>query len=152
ESVRSRNGAVIIGFKPDDAPPSRSTGIAKGMTAEQVVQARERLQAVGVQITMTYSSFPAVAGIVSPERVADLRRQPLVDYVVVNGASIALAGAMPASLRAAHSGETGYFFTDTIDWGLTKIGAPLMWTFTGGNGATITMIDSGVDSTHLFSG
>lgn len=54
-------------------------------------------------------------------------------------------GATPAVGRAATNDPV---YTQGLQWGLTRIGAPAAWDVATGNGITIAIVDSGADLQH----
>jgi hypothetical protein len=39
-------------------------------------------------------------------------------------------------------------FSDTVDWGITRIGASKVWNYGSGSGVTVAIIDTGIQLTH----
>ncbi|MHB1327277.1 MAG: S8 family serine peptidase [Gemmatimonadales bacterium] len=139
--VRARSGSVVVGLKPAAAARSTSTGVTAEMTREQIIEARNAVEVAGLRITRTFASFPAVVGTIDPELAPRLREHESVDYVELEP-QVAVDGIYAA----------GAFLSQTTDWGITKIDAPTVWPYTTGSGASITVIDTGIDSVHVYSG
>ena len=140
--VEATKGEVIVSFKPVSALKSRLSGVVSSMTKAEVFQIRRQLEAEGVHVTRTFSSLPALVGTVPIGVLPRLRRLPYVDDVYANDASTR------PSLSASGNGSFG-MVAEMVDWGVNKVGAPGVWPLTQGFGARITIIDFGLDSTHL---
>lgn len=131
DAVRRTGGRVSIGFKPADHAHTYESGRIPAMSRAQVMAAREQIQARAIRLLRTYRNISDVVAEIDPEQAPAIRRLPFVNYLEPDEA------AQPAS-------------QDT-SWGLKKIAAHTVWTTYGYHGeyASITMIDSGVDSTHV---
>ncbi|MHB1328987.1 MAG: S8 family peptidase [Gemmatimonadales bacterium] len=141
QRINESNGGVIVGIKAVDAPLSRLSGTTSSVSRAEVVEAIGALESRGLRVVRTFASFPAAAGTIDPSAALALRELPFVDYVVESG----------TYTRGASVGSSA-LLSQTVDWGMTKIGASDTWTYTSGSGATITVIDYGLDSVHIVSG
>ncbi len=139
--INESNGGVIVGIKAIDAPLSRLSGVTSSVSRAEVIDAIGELESRGLRIVRTFASFPAAAGTIDPSAALALRELPFVDYVVESG-----------NYSQGASAGSSALFSQTIDWGMTKIGASNTWAYTSGSGATITVIDYGLDSVHIVSG
>lgn len=143
-AVRDHEGRVFIGLKPANAALTRESGEMPAMSSTEVDSALSVLESRDdIEIGMRLLGSTILAATVDPESVARLRALPFVDYIEPSGtmisqsSAVATRGAVPP-------------FTDSIPPGVTRIGAPTLWSDFGNEGsyATIAIIDSGVDSLH----
>lgn len=132
-AVRSANGRVIIGIKSPAAPRSRVTGIVPAMSRAMALGARDSLSKHVLKLVRTFRTSADIVAEINPDDADRIRKLPFVDYVV------------PDQIYSLAQS------TQDTAWGIKKIRAPQVWTgyFNAGIGATINIIDSGVDSTHV---
>jgi subtilisin len=141
EAVRLAGGQVTIGLKPASAGRTRETGIVPAIDRVTALAARAAVQALGVEITMSYRYISAVAATVPPELAPRLRRLPVVDYV---------QPSFPGYGQ-------GMLAPQDTSWGPRKIYAPHVWAgtygpSTRGEWAYVTILDYGVDEAHRWWG
>lgn len=136
-AVEATKGLVFIGLKPVDAARTSQTGIIPAMTKSQVLEAHRTIEAAGAMIRRSFVSIPAVLAELAPEAAVELRKLPTVNYV-----------------EPAESGTiaVAYLPQQDTSWGVFKVRAPQAWHDNRGHGATITILDTGVDLQHVTSG
>jgi subtilisin family serine protease len=140
---------VFIGLKPIAAAHTRETRRVPGIVKQEALALRDSLGRVGVKIVRTFQHSAAVVAEIAADRAPALRELPFVDYIEPDEPMTTGGVAAFGALNAA-------FFTETMDWGLLKVGANSVWNVdlptTAGANANITIIDTGIDSVHLYSG
>lgn len=82
------------------------------------------LKGVGAQITSEFSIIPTVEVVLPVKAINGLSRNPLVDYIEPNIEFYAIA--------------------QTIDWGVTRVKAPEVWSQSQGSGIVVAVLDTGV--------
>jgi hypothetical protein len=134
EAVRRADGVVAIGFRPVGGAKTRDTGRLPAMSRATALGLRGMLLAHDVEILQTFRSSATVLARVTPERAVQLRRLPFIDYLE------------PEQQGSGGQGPPA----QVIGWQIPKIGADLAWSNYSAFGqyATITILDSGIDSTH----
>ena len=131
--VRLSGGLVSIGLKPEAASRTVQSRVVPGMTRSQVLAARATLEQSGVRIVRTFRNFAALVGEIDPVAAPLIRQLPIVNYVEAE---------LPGHLQAQ----------DT-SWGAKKIGSQFAWSDgQRGQQSYITILDGGLDLTHLASG
>lgn len=138
--IRRAGGRVMIGLKPADAARTEVTGVVPGVDRNTAYEARRTVEALGARITRTFRYTSAVAAYVPAERVPDLRRLEVVDYLIPS------LPAYPA--QATPPQDTS--------WGVRRIGAHHVWQGLGaqstrGQVVSVVMLDTGIDETHAWS-
>jgi subtilisin family serine protease len=138
--VEAAGGRVMIGLKPPAAARSRETGVIPGIDRATALAGREMIEATGARITQTYRNISAVAAEIDPALAPRLRSLPVVDY---------LEASIPFSPGQATPPQ------DT-SWGAVKVRANQVWNSLGwqsnrGEHASVTMLDTGLDSIHLWA-
>lgn len=133
EAVRRTGGRVTIGFKPAERAHTRESGRIPAMSRSEVLAAREQIRARAIRLVRTFRTISDVVAEIDPEQAPAIRRLPFVNYLEPDEA--AQPGAQDTS------------------WGLKKIRAHTVWSTYGYHGqyASITMLDTGVDSTHVVN-
>jgi subtilisin len=135
EAIRQAGGVAIIGLKPPAAQHTRVSRVLPGMSRTEALAGRQAIAARrGVELLRSFRYSSAVVARIPPDMAPDLRRLPFVNFVEPEGY------AVPASSQG-------------IDWGVTKVGADWVWANYGvsGQGAAITIIDTGIDSLHRLT-
>ncbi len=134
EAVRRTGGRVTIGLKPVGRGHTRTTGRIPAMSRAEVLLARENIRERAIQLVRTFRSISDVVAEIDPEQAPAIRRLAFVNY-----------------LEPDESGEPAA--QQDTSWGLKKIGAHTVWASSGSRGeyASITMIDTGIDSTHFLN-
>jgi len=124
----------MIGLKPPSEARTRETGWVPAMSVAQVVDFRAQLEAMGVEITRTFRRMTFVAASLPPELAPVVRRLPFINYVNPD---------RPGHVSAGQ---------DT-SWGVKKVRAHNVWDSLGytSQSAHLTMLDTGIDSTHLHN-
>lgn len=137
DRVRRADGIVHIGFKSPAAATSRRTGIVPAMSRGEALSYRQMLEARGAVLLQTLRNSSTVFARIPPELAPQLRRLPFVNFLVPE--SFGMPGQAPPAQ------DTG--------WGAKLIGAPWVWynTSMAGQWATITILDTGVDSVHRWN-
>jgi len=132
--VRAAGGRVFIAVKPHGVMRTRESGLFPAMSREEVLSLRAELQEQkGLVMLRTFSRNPMIVASIPPEDAPAIRRLPFVNFIE-EVRSFQLQG-------------------DSTSWGATKVGAPTVWSSFGntGGGASISILDSGIDSTHFGS-
>jgi subtilisin family serine protease len=130
----TRHSAVLVGFKatPDEAA----------------------IRAVGGHVKYVYDLAPAAAAVLPQSAIGVLRRHPSVAYVepdwpvYATRPRLALTGMLAASAGVLPAFDPG---TESLPWGIARIGAPVVWLGPPGNlgeGIKVGIIDTGIDYTH----
>ncbi|MGH7637554.1 MAG: S8 family peptidase [Gemmatimonadaceae bacterium] len=133
DEVRTSRGLVSIGLKPIAATRTSVSGVLPAITAAENLAARALLEQHGVQILRSYRNIAAVAARIDADAAPAIRNLPVVNY---------LESEVVGSLQAQ----------DT-SWGMKKIAAQLAWSSgQRGQSSHVTMIDAGLDLTHISSG
>lgn len=138
-AVRLSAGRVAIGFKPPSAPTSRVARRFSGLRRSDALSYRAAIVAAGAQLERTLRNSATVFASIDPSSAAKLRSLPFVDFVD------------PVQVYSAAQFQA----PQVVDSGVQAVQAPFSWNLgLVGTGATITFLDTGVDSTHLadFSG
>src|SRR5690606_5368527 len=97
------------------------------------------IEEAGGEIIRTYATVTAAVVRIAPEKASALRGIAHVNYV-----------APPVAIPL-QSISAPVFQQDT-SWGVHKVHVPEVWGYNTGHNASITMLDSGVDQDHLFTG
>ncbi|MGV8082048.1 MAG: S8 family serine peptidase [Coriobacteriia bacterium] len=114
--------SVIVGYAPTDE--ARALYSAKSLSAEQPERAKSgRFSVVQVPEGMSAAEF-----------AEQLENMPGVQYAEPNYVMVAL--------------ETPTDPDFSLQWGLSRIGAPAAWDVTDGAGVTVAIVDSGIDLIH----
>lgn len=129
EAVAGANGRVMIGLKDaDQADGVDNSGRILASNAA-MTNAKAQLRQLGVAILREFEGTPMVIADITPEMVAPLRANPLIDYV--------------------EPSTRGEWEAQVTPWNVTKVGAPSSWSLSsGGSGVKVLVIDTGHDSTH----
>lgn len=141
-AVAATNGSVFIALKPRSAQRTRETGRTPGISKVAYQEGRTELERLGVQVVRTYRSLPFFEARIAPETAPSLRRLDFVDDVGPAGYDVIASGE--------GVGTASLMFSETQDWGLQKVRADLVWAAEGnyGDSARVTVLDTGIDSTH----
>ena len=127
-ALDSTKRIALVGLKPASAEHTSKTGIVPALSRAEHVAARNAIVGAGYRILRGYANIGAVAVLVPPGKASALQGIAEVNYV------------SPA--RVAQLAQSS---PDT-SWGARLIGAPAAWSAgSHGNGANITILDSGID-------
>lgn len=125
--VTESGGRVFIGFKDAHAEAGvdeRGRVLAMRSTIDA---AKSTLRGLGVDIEFEFTDMPTVVARVPQAQLAAVLDNPLIEYVE------------PIFPGRRASQET--------PWNVTRVGAPDVWSSSTGAGATVWIIDSGIDAT-----
>ncbi|MGD2215564.1 MAG: S8 family serine peptidase [Gemmatimonadales bacterium] len=128
DQIRELNGRAIIGFKPVDAAQGMRSDGTPALAPDAVTQLAADLAPLGVRVTNQFWIIPAVAVVLDPDRLEELLANPNIDYV-----------------------EPDYLHeptAQTTPWGINRVNAPAAWAFTKGSGASVGIMDTGIDEDH----
>lgn len=128
DQIRELNGRAIIGFKPVDAVQGMRPDGTPALAPAAVAQLATDLAPLGVRVTTQFRIIPAVAAVIDPDRLEELLANPNIDYVE------------PDYLNEPTA--------QTTPWGITRVNAPTAWAFTKGSGASVGIMDTGIDEDH----
>lgn len=135
--VRQADGRVIIGLKSRAAARVWDSGELAALTRSEAMAAIEALEREGVRIRKVFAgAHAAVAATVTAAELAALLESPFVDYV---------EPSIPVFVQS----------TQDTSWAIWGVKAPQAWLAPNGNrgeGATVTMIDLGVNQSHFLFG
>lgn len=134
DAVQSADGRVYIGLKPPDAVATRAAGIIPAIGRATAMSARREIETLGARIVRSFVNSSTVVAVLPSELAPRLRKLSFVNYVE------------PASFATLSQG------TQDTSWGARKINAPAIWPYASGGASYITILDTGVDQTHLFGG
>ena len=135
-AVRRSEGIVAVGFKPSNGRYTRESGVIPAMSRSAAMNARADIQQRGGTLLQTFRTSSSVVIRIAPELAPELRSLPYVNFLVPE------TRAFPAQSPPPQQ----------IGWGVTRVGADLVWPIVGaGDLSTVTILDSGLDSTHLAS-
>lgn len=138
EAIRQMDGKAYVSFKPPHSRSTRETGIIPSMSRADAMEGRRTVQALGAEIIRTFSLSSTIVITISPEVAPEIRKLPIVNWI-----------------EPAGEGKiTGNFNPEEIDWGILKVRAPESWLWAAnrGQGAFITILDTGTDLDHFISG
>ena len=128
---------AIIGLKPSQAEKSERTGTISGMSRAQILEARSMLRTAGIHILHGFRSLPLALVNVPLGSMKQLRALSIVDYVA-DDVSGRPAQSPPAQQQGWHIARTH------ADYGWSQFNNT-------GQRANIVLLDTGLDSTHLFN-
>lgn len=142
--LRVAEGRVLIRLKAARSVRSTESGIASAVSRAEVIEAIDVLRSEGVRIDYVFATLPMIATQVQESDLERLLALAVVDHIEPSGTGT-LEG-LPAAVS-----------TQDTTWGLPFVRAPAAWAPGSGLGnrgsfATVTMIDSGLDSLHLTVG
>lgn len=137
QAVRVSGGVVAIGLKRPTAAPTRSSGRFEAMSRAAALALRSELFRAGVTFIHTFRNSASVIARITPELAPQLRRMPIVNYL-----------EPPINFAPLQQ-----FAPQVVDTSVQLTGAPTVWATYGvtGQSATITIIDTGIDSTHFWN-
>jgi subtilisin family serine protease len=98
----------------------------------------------GGEVKHVFTLVPVVSARLPEQALAGLAHNPNIAYIEPDGVVQALGvveSITPADAKAAA-------YTDTVPWGVSKIGANQVWTTTTGSGVKVAILDTGIDLTH----
>lgn len=126
--VTAANGRVFIGLK-EAADPGGVDALGRVLVRPTTsASAKSQLRGLGLQFTIEYTLIPAVVARIPETLVAELRRNPLIDYI-----------------EPIFPGER--LGQDTT-WNVRRVNAPSSWAYSTGSGAKLLIIDSGIKNGH----
>ncbi len=126
--VANADGRVIIGFKEPNALAGVDEYGRVLVSPATVQQAKSDFAWRGFSVIYEYKLTPAILAEIPPSAVAQLRRNPLIDYI---------------------EPETfGEWMAQDTTWNIRKVRAPVAWSQSTGNGVKLLIIDSGIDNQH----
>ncbi|MEX2182285.1 MAG: S8 family serine peptidase [Gemmatimonadaceae bacterium] len=139
--VHVSGGRVFIALKRASAARVEDSGVLSALTLAEAQEAIRVLEARGVVVERSYSFRPLLAAKILVEDLDTLVRLPVVDYIEAIGQSRA---------------QSSQVAQDT-SWAVSSIGAPSVWASQYGPGnrgewSSVTILDHGIDQTHLISG
>jgi subtilisin len=144
ERIREANGRVMIGIKAPETPRTRETSVVPGISRAAALAGRHILESLGVEITQSFRFSSDVAAVIEPEAARLLRRHPVVDY---------LEPSIPFSMAGAYWPDPPP--PQDTAWGAFQVNAHWVWDKLGwqsnrGELASITILDIGLDSLHVW--
>lgn len=107
------------------------------------------LDSLGIEVTGSFEFRPIVVATLRPGQLEHLLSSAHVDYVEPNfevapqGLSITIRSGAPASSQS---------WPQDTSWGVHRVGAPSAWSQNQGQWASVTILDSGLDFTHMTEG
>jgi subtilisin family serine protease len=140
---------------PPLAPPDTGEVIVGVETTGAMRSARAAIEALGGEVTGRYAwnayDVAVPAGVATDTFCAALESgSSAVRYAHVPGtvqaAGVVVRTSTPSGAIVPAFTPDDAHFAD--QWGLAKVGAPRAWDVARGDGVTIAIIDTGVDSTH----
>jgi len=107
------------------------------------------LEARGVEVVESFSFLPAARVRLEGVNIGEVMALPFVDFIAPDQ-------PMDAHAIYGEGASSSAVLAESVDWGPMLVHAPDVWNTdwprTIGSGATITVIDSGLDSVHFVSG
>lgn len=146
ELVANGGGATVFFKNPATSRfygTGRSAGAArKAPVSEASIKAGLRLlRDNGVKLGSYLDAMAAVIATVPASAAGTITASPYVDYVAPARASHWIMGAV-SPLSASVD------FAESTPWGISAVKAPLAWSASAGQGASVMIIDNGYDNTH----
>ena len=142
-AVAAESGHAVVAFKEPTSNHVLQTGVRAAVSAATIAAGLEILRARGVQVIDFYDAIGAAHVRIDATLAANLRSDPLVDYVEPRQHGEVLG----TRSRFAKS-DAIHVLTQTVPWGIALVGAPAAHAVTTGAGAKIQIIDSGHDQGH----
>ena len=144
EAIRAGDGIAIVAFKSPAgerlASQRGATGVRGSVSKSDAVAGLTLLDSSGVEV-LDYLGFIGAAKVrITPDVAVEIAQLPNIDYVEPRR-TLTLMSAWPA--------DDATLPRQSIPWGISKIGATSAWQKTTGGGASILVIDSGVDDGHV---
>jgi subtilisin family serine protease len=124
--VAEAGGRVFIGFKDPKATAGvdeRGRNLAQGNT---VAAAKASLRALDAELEFEFTDLPIVVARIPAGGLATLLDDPRIEYV-----------------EPIFPGRRG---SQTTPWNVSRVNAPSVWSSATGSGATVYVIDSGIDA------
>lgn len=149
DDIRKSRGNVLIGLKSPAAARAWESGRLAAISVEEIDEGFKVLDSLGVQVTGSFAFRPIVTATLRPGQLERLLSSAHVDYVEPNleaapqGRSIRIRSAARTSLQSWPQDTT---------WGIHRVGAPSAWSQNQGQWANVTILDSGLDLTHMTTG
>ncbi len=133
-AVEESKGIVLIGLKEPLQPSTRASGRFQAMARARVEDLQRLLADEGVAVLQSMRYTSTVVARIDAIQAPRLRRLPIVNFLEV-----------PASGAPGQAAQI-------VDTAQRIYGLPGVWTMGGGAGgsATITILDSGLDSLHYY--
>lgn len=150
QTVQVEDGYVTIGFKEPASGRLQSTGIRAAVSRATILAGHRLLRGAGARIIHPLKHIGAVIVQMDPERAADLRDHPLIDYVEPRRwAQLDGVPGTASSLRSFLAAMPQYT-NEILPWGVNMVNAPEAWDSAqaGGYGAKVLIIDTGYERGH----
>lgn len=142
-AITAEDGHAVVAFKDPASSRVFQTGVRAAVSAATVAAGLEILRVQGAQVLDLYDAIGAAHVRMDATLAADLRSNPLVDYIEPRQHGTILG----TRSRFAKS-DMVHVVTQTVPWGIALVGAPSAHAVTTGAGAKIQIIDSGHDQGH----
>ncbi len=145
DAIAAEDGHAIVAFKEAGSRRALETGVRSPVTAGTIDAGLALLSARGGEILNFYDAIGAAHVRIPPAIAADLRSNPLVDYIEPRQ----YRGLQGTRLGAASVSKLpSALLPQTVPWGVQLVQAPSGWPTSRGTGAKIELIDTGMDTTH----
>lgn len=130
DSIRATGGQVLIGFKDPEAEAGVNAAGRMDVSSTSVESGKRRVEEAGVTIVSEYEGVATVLAQAPIPAVAELRYDPLIDYVEPN-------------VRVAWSAAA-----EDTTWNVHRVQAPDAWSEATGSGVRVLILDTGAYPDH----
>jgi len=159
-ALRRTGGVLWVGLRDPEFPKTHETawlsvgdkgrrpnlqsrrGVRGALSSAAIRASLGAIQSYGATVIKYYAAFGMAIIVIPPEVGPALAEEPRVDWMdPFDGGDGRWFGT-----SVAH--RAFYFTTQTIPWGDSLVAAPQAWTLTGGDGAEVLIIDTGLEPSH----